>query len=429
VLEETPSPFVTPDLRARMGDAAIASGRALNYVNAGTVEFIVAPSGEFFFMEINTRLQVEHPVTEMTLHLDLVELQLRVAAGDEIPGSLLRNKSVPQDGHAIELRLYAEDPQKNFLPDSGKLRELHLPAPSEHVRIDSGVVQGDTVTIFYDPMIAKLIVWDRTRADALQRMREALAQCDIVGLKSNIEFLERLVRHPAVIEGRIDTGYLDRHLDEFLPAADANETPALLAAAVAVVLTDAATHAASPGDPHSPWSIRDTWRMGHPGRRVIAFQRGAERVEVAATGNAGTYQLQLGEERCAVTHAKRNDDVVSGEFNGVGRRYRAHVSADRVLLHDGDRRATLQRVDAFAFEKSAQRSSDRVAAPMPGRIVVVRAKAGDEVAAGQELLVMEAMKMEIALKAPHAGVIDSVSAAAGDFVEADTVLVKFVHAS
>ena len=429
VLEETPSPFVTPDLRARMGDAAIAAGRALDYVNAGTVEFIVAPTGEFFFMEINTRLQVEHPVTEMTLHLDLVELQLRVAAGDEIPGSLLRNKSVPQDGHAIELRLYAEDPQKNFLPDSGKLRELHLPAPGEHVRIDSGVVQGDTVTIFYDPMIAKLIVWDRTRADALQRMREALAQCDIVGLKSNIEFLERLVRHPAVVEGRIDTGYLDRHLDQFLPAADAKEIAPLFASTLAVLLVDAATPSSSPDDPHSPWSVRDTWRMGRFGRRVIAFQRDGERVEVSATGGAGNYQLQIGGERCAIAHAKRNGDVISGEFNGVARRFRANVSGERVLLHDGERRMAMHRVDAFAFEKSDQRSSDRVAAPMPGRIVVVRAKAGDEVQAGQELLVMEAMKMEIALKAPHAGVIESVSAAAGDFVEADTILVKFAHAS
>jgi 3-methylcrotonyl-CoA carboxylase alpha subunit len=423
VLEETPSPFVTPDLRARMGDAAIAAGRALNYVNAGTVEFIVAPNGDFFFMEINTRLQVEHPVTEMTLHLDLVELQLRVAAGDALPESL-RNKPLLADGHAIELRLYAEDPQKNFLPDSGKLRELHLPTPGKHVRIDAGVVQGDTVTIFYDPMIAKLIVWDRTRADALQRMREALAQCDIAGLKSNIEFLERLVRHPAVVEGRIDTGYLDRRLDEFLPLADTKQIAPLFSAALAVLLADAAKPADSPDDPHSPWSTRDTWRMGHPGRRVIAFQRDAERVDVVAIGNDGDYTLAIGDQRCSVKHAKKNADAITGEFNGIGRRFRAHVSRDRVLLHDDDNRTVLQRVDAFAFEKTAQRSDDRVAAPMPGRIVVVRAKAGDEVAAGQELLVMEAMKMEIAL----AGVIASVNAAAGDFVEADTILVKFADA-
>jgi 3-methylcrotonyl-CoA carboxylase alpha subunit len=147
VLEETPSPFLTPESRTRMGEAAIAAGRALDYVNAGTVEFIVGAGGDFYFMEINTRLQVEHPVTEMVLHLDLVELQLRVAAGEALPGSLIRNKSVPADGHAIELRLYAEDPQQGFLPGSGKLQRLQLPAPSPHVRIDAGVTEGDTVTI------------------------------------------------------------------------------------------------------------------------------------------------------------------------------------------------------------------------------------------------------------------------------------------
>jgi len=255
VLEETPSPFLTPELRTRMGEAAIAAGRALGYVNAGTVEFIVDtheggdPQGrasaaggrmpraaDFYFMEINTRLQVEHPVTEMVLHQDLVELQLRVAAGEALPGSLVRNKSVPADGHAIELRLYAEDPQQGFLPGSGRLQRLQLPEPDEHVRIDAGVIEGDTVTIFYDPMIAKLIVWDRTRGEALQRMREALAQCDIVGPKSNIDFLERLVRHPAVVEGRIDTGYLDRHLDEFLGAADEADPVSEFAAATAWLL-------------------------------------------------------------------------------------------------------------------------------------------------------------------------------------------------
>ena len=233
VLEETPSPFLTPELRAKMGDAAIKAARALDYVNAGTVEFIVGPAGDFYFMEINTRLQVEHPVTEMVLHLDVVELQLRVAAGEALPASLLRNKSVPQDGHAIELRLYAEDPAQGFLPGSGRLQRLQLPAPNAHVRIDSGVIEGDTVTIFYDPMIAKLIVWDRDRPSALQRMREALAQCAVTGPKSNIDFLERLVRHPAVIEGRIDTGYLDRHLAEFLPADAAPYHATLFAAATA----------------------------------------------------------------------------------------------------------------------------------------------------------------------------------------------------
>jgi 3-methylcrotonyl-CoA carboxylase alpha subunit len=433
VLEETPSPFLTPELRAKMGDAAIAAGRALGYVNAGTVEFIVgadaAKSGaDFYFMEINTRLQVEHPVTEMVLKLDLVELQLRVAAGDALPASLLRNKSVPADGHAIELRLYAEDPQRGFLPGSGKLLRLRLPGASEHVRIDAGVVEGDTVTIFYDPMIAKLIVWDRTRADALQRMREALAACEVVGPKSNIDFLERLVRHPAVAEGRIDTGYLDRHLDEFLPADAAPDTQALFAAASAVLLDEerrAPGLARASGDPHSPWARADAWRVGHHGKRIVCFAHGDERLEIDAHGAQGSYALQIGERSGRVEHGRLAGHALSLAIDGVARRYAVEVDADGVLLHDGERREWLARVAPFAFTKAAHVASDRIVAPMPGRIVLVKPRAGDTVSAGQELIVMEAMKMEITLKAPRAGKVASVGAAPGDFVEADAVLVRF----
>jgi 3-methylcrotonyl-CoA carboxylase alpha subunit len=445
VLEETPSPFLTPELRTRMGDAAIAAGRALDYVNAGTVEFIVDPqgrgsaaggrmpgaagaAGDFYFMEINTRLQVEHPVTEMVLHLDLVELQLRVAAGEALPGSLIRNKSVPADGHAIELRLYAEDPQQGFLPGSGKLQRLQLPPQSPHVRIDAGVVEGDTVTIFYDPMIAKMIVWDRTRADALQRMREALAQCEVVGPKSNIDFLERLVRHPAVIEGRIDTGYLDRHLDEFLPADAQADPQTLFAAATAVLLDEesrAAAESARSADPHSPWARADGWRVGHLGKRIVCFMSSGQRVEVDAFGARGDYRLSCGDAQTVVAAAEMRRGVLSASFDGVVRRYRARVAAADVLLHDGDRRVRLERSGAFAYAVSAQQTADRVLAPMPGRIVLMKAKTGDSVDEGQELLVMEAMKMELTLRASHAAIIVSVHAQVGDFVEADAVLMRF----
>jgi len=424
VLEETPSPFLTPDLRAKMGDAAVAAGRALGYANAGTVEFIVAPNGDFFFMEINTRLQVEHPVTEMTLHLDLVELQLRVAAGEALLGSLIRNKSVPQDGHAVELRLYAEDPSQNFLPGSGKLRHLRLPRQSGNVRIDGGVVEGDTVTIFYDPMIAKLIVWDRTRADALTRMREALAQCDVIGPKSNIEFLERLVRHPAVVEGRIDTGYLDRHLDEFIGEDEAADPVAPLAAATAWLLheeaqtQDAAN--ASP-DPHSPWARADAFRLGHPGKRIVRL----DQTEIAAFGANGNYELANGDAKSAVAGARIDNGILSARFDSIARRYMTSVLGDRIVIHDGERRHVFTHAPAFAFEKSSTANTGDVRAPMPGRIVMVKAKAGDKVAEGQELLVMEAMKMELSLKASHAAKIESVSAKTGEFVEADAVLVRF----
>jgi len=428
VLEETPSPFLTPELRAKMGDAAIKAARALDYVNAGTVEFIVGPQGDFYFMEINTRLQVEHPVTEMVLHLDLVELQLRVAAGEALPASLLRNKSVPQDGHAIELRLYAEDPAQGFLPGSGKLQRLQLPSPNAHVRIDSGVIEGDTVTIFYDPMIAKLIVWDRDRPSALQRMREALAQCAVTGPKSNIDFLERLVRHPAVIEGRIDTGYLDRHLAEFLPADAAPDHAMLFAAATAVLLDEEASTpqlARASGDPYSPWARADAWRIGHSGKRIVCFAHDGERIEVDAHGASGSYELNIGETRCKVANARLADGLLNAEFDGEARRWRSEVDVDGVLLHDGERRAWLTRVAAFAYAKSAQTSGDRIVAPMPGRIVLVKTKEGDRVTEGQELIVMEAMKMEITLKAPRAVKIAIVSAKVGEFVEADAVLAHF----
>jgi 3-methylcrotonyl-CoA carboxylase alpha subunit len=432
VLEETPSPFVTTELRARMGEAAVAAARALDYVNAGTVEFIVGQGGDFYFMEINTRLQVEHPVTEMVLGLDLVELQLRVASGEELPGSLIRNKSIPQNGHAIELRLYAEDPEQGFLPGSGRLESLRLPVPSAHVRVDSGVIEGDTVTIFYDPMIAKLIVWDRTRAAALVRMREALADCDIVGPKSNIDFLERLVRHPVVIEGRIDTGYLDRHLDEFVGVgATGDDSNALFGAATAWLLheeAEAPRLAQASSDPHSPWARADGWRVAHPGKRIVALVDRGERVEVIAHGSAGAYLLERGERRCKVSNALLREGFLAASFDGVTERWRARIDHDRIGVHDGARRRAYAHAPAFAYASVTVGSGDRVLAPMPGRVVLVKAKVGDDVVEGQELLVMEAMKMELSLKAPRAGKIENVQAVAGEFVEADAVMIRLAAA-
>jgi 3-methylcrotonyl-CoA carboxylase alpha subunit len=431
VLEETPSPFLDAALRARMGEAAVKVARALDYVNAGTVEFIVGPAGDFYFMEINTRLQVEHPVTEMVTGLDLVELQLRIASGESLAACTESRIPIPDSratGHAIELRLYAEDPQQGFLPGSGKLQRLQLPPPSAHVRIDAGVIEGDTVTIFYDPMIAKLVVWDRTRADALARMREALAQCHVVGPKSNIEFLERLVRHPAVVEGRIDTGYLDRHLDEFLPADAPPASIDLFAAATAVLLGEEAQapqRARASGDPYSPWASADAWRLGAAGKRVVCFSHNDQRIEVDAHGAGGSYALRNGDAHCQVENATVRDGFLTASLNGVAHRYRVHVDAGGLLLHDGDRRTYLARTPAFAYAKPVQSNSDRIAAPMPGRIVLVKAKVGEAVSEGQELIVMEAMKMEITLKAPRAATIASVNATAGEFVEADAVLTRF----
>ncbi|MBN8922796.1 MAG: 3-methylcrotonyl-CoA carboxylase [Rhodanobacter sp. 68-29] len=423
VLEETPSPFLTPDTRAAMGAAAVAAARAVNYVGAGTVEFIVGPAGDFHFMEMNTRLQVEHPVTELTHGVDLVEWQLRIANGEALP---LTQEQVTSHGHAIEVRLYAEDPEQNFLPGSGKLQTLRLPAPSRHVRIDGGVAQGDTVTIFYDPMIAKLIVWDEDRPQALQRLREALAECEIEGPKSNIAFLERLARHPAVVEARIDTGYLDRHLDEFVSGQAEPAARTLFAATTAALLHDEAQLSANPADPHSPWAAADAWRVGHAGKRVLALTRGESRFEIEAYGHAGDYRLRHGDSRCEVHGARLADTSLSARFDDEAERFGLRANAHRVLLHDdAGQRWRLDRAAAYAWASKDAAGGNQIIAPMPGRIVLVKAKAGDTVEEGQELLVMEAMKMELALKAPRAGTIESVSAAQGDFVEADAVLVRF----
>lgn len=423
VLEESPSPFLTPDMRASMGAAAVLAARAIDYVNAGTVEFIVAPDGGFYFMEINTRLQVEHPVTELVTGLDLVEWQLRVAAGDALP---LRQDEIAQRGHAIEVRLYAEDPEAGFLPGSGKLKQLRLPAPSANVRIDSGVIEGDTVTIFYDPMIAKLIVWDEDRPSALARLRDALAQCRIEGPKSNVEFLERLARHPAIVGGNIDTGYLDRHLDEFMPAQQV-ETDLLLAAATAKLLMQEAERreqARAAGDPGSPWAIADGWRLGHAGGRTLAFLHRGERLEVVGHGSGGEYRLEHAGRRVEVSGARLTDGALSVRFDGEGWRFQVAQGVDTLDVHDGTRRLRLEPVAQYRYEPAgAGRGEDRLVAPMPGRVVLAKAGVGDTVVEGQELLVMEAMKMELALKSPRDGVVAEVRAAAGDFVEADAVLV------
>jgi 3-methylcrotonyl-CoA carboxylase alpha subunit len=424
VLEESPSPFLTPELRRAMGDAAVQAARAIDYVNAGTVEFIVAPDGGFYFMEINTRLQVEHPVTEMVTGLDLVEWQLRVAAGEPLPRI---GDSLAQNGHAIEVRLYAEDPDAGFLPGSGRLERLRLPTAMPGVRVDSGVVEGDVVTIFYDPMIAKLIVHGEDRPQALARMRDALAACEISGPKSNVEFLERLVRHPAVVDGSIDTGYLDRHLDEFVTPDAAIDDHLLVAAAVARLLQrerETRGCTAWSDDPTSPWARTDGWRIGATAMSRLAFMHRGERVPIQAGGGGGSYRIEHAGRVHAIEGARLVDGVLSLRIDGRALRVEVIASLDAWTVHDGGRRLSVAAAPLHEHAHQAtEGGTDRIAAPMPGRVVVARVQAGDAVSSGQEVMVIEAMKMELSLKAPRDGVVAEVRAATGDSVEADTVLV------
>ena len=425
VIEESPSPFLDAGRRAAMGKAAVDAAHAIDYLNAGTVEFIVGPEGDFYFMEINTRLQVEHPVTEMVTGLDLVEWQIRIAAGERLP---LSQPEVRSHGHAIEVRLYAEDPEKNFLPGSGRLARLILPMPTENIRLDGGVVEGDTVTIFYDPMIAKLIAWDLDRPRALARLRDALADCDVVGPKSNVEFLEKLIRHPVVVDGTIDTGYLDRHLEDVLPTATGPQAEWIaIASAACLVHDEAATLAAAmlSSDPYSPWARADGWRLGHAGQSRLCFGWRELRMDASAHGAGGDYRLQACGEHFNISDAAIDGRWLSLKIDGQSHRLRCRVEGSSVFLHDGEQRLTLSRLPAFRLDAGdAAGGGDRVLAPMPGRIVLMRVVIGDIVDEGQELGVMEAMKMELALRAPRAGVIAEVRVATGDFVDADALLIR-----
>jgi 3-methylcrotonyl-CoA carboxylase alpha subunit len=253
----------------------------------------------------------------------------------------------------------------------------------------------------------------------------------VAGTKSNIAFLERLVRHPAVLEGTIDTGYLDRHLDQFL-AGDAPPSPAALFAAATAVLIDQerdAREAARSGtDPHSPWAVADGWCIGNAGKRIVALGSRGQRFEIDARGNHGDYDLQHDDARCAVRHARIDGEWLNGRFDGQTWRVRSAIDPAQVRVHvDGNAREAFIRTAAFAFETQSDEGGDRVTAPMPGRIVLVKARDGDEVQKDQELLVMEAMKMELTLRSPRAGTIESVGVASGDFVEADAVLVRLAR--
>ena len=263
IIEESPSPLLTPEIREKMGQAAVAAAKAVNYVNAGTVEFIVTPDGEFFFLEMNTRLQVEHPVTEMVTGLDLVKLQFQIAAGEAIP---FEQEDIVQHGHAIECRIYAEDARNNFLPAIGTVQKF-IPSSAPGIRVDSGIQSGDEITIHYDPMIAKLIVFDQSRSAAIERMQGALRETVILGTTTNIDFLQVILQHPSFLAGEVDTKFVDDNLQALLP--DEPELPeiALIAAAIAemqgqaVAVTNGSTTNGG-GDVYSPWNRADNFRMG-----------------------------------------------------------------------------------------------------------------------------------------------------------------------
>jgi 3-methylcrotonyl-CoA carboxylase alpha subunit len=405
VIEEAPAPGMTPERRRQMGEAAVAAARAVKYSGAGTVEFIAAPDGAFYFMEMNTRLQVEHPVTEMITGLDLVEWQLRVAAGEKLP---LAQEQLAIRGHAIEARVYAEDPARDFLPSIGRLAHLATPPTDASVRIDTGVRQGDEITPYYDPMIAKLIVHGDTRTAAIERMRTALAAYEIVGVQTNVEFLGRLMTAPSYVNANLDTALIERERAHLFP----ERGPASrLHWDLGVFGFVAARRAATvEHEPASPWASRDGWRLVGSARRNWKFTEG---------GNTRDVEAALVGETVHVT--------IDGVTNVVSNSHGAGVHADGKVIHVfvGGEHRVFEWLDPYLPVQEHVESHGGLRAPMPGRILAVMVEPGVTVKRGAPLVVMEAMKMEHTVVAPAAGVVDRVLCAVGEQVKEGVELLEF----
>jgi 3-methylcrotonyl-CoA carboxylase alpha subunit len=442
VLEEAPAPGMTPERRAAMGAAAVAAAKAIGYVGAGTVEFIADPSGTFHFMEMNTRMQVEHPVTEMITGEDLVEWQLRVAWGEPLPK---RQDELALDGHALEARIYAEDPAKGFLPATGRIAHLATPPASRHVRVDTGVAAGDEVSPHYDPMIAKLVVWDRDRPGALARMRDALAEFQVVGLATNVAFLARLVGTRAFGSADLDTSLIERARDElFPPPAPASDEVLALATLAELLRHDreARNHAAASGDPWSPWGDCDGWRPNQDNHHALVFREGERQVAVTVHyRKGGKYEVELpggrrmlwGEDAPAASEPPPQPSPYKGEGARSlrvwvdGEALAATVVRDGAVIDifRGAERHTLELHDPWLAEVVGDVHGGGLAAPMPGKVIAVLVEPGATVERGAPLVIMEAMKMEHTITAPGAGTVREILYGVGEQVAEGEDLIRF----
>lgn len=435
VIEEAPAPGMTQERRQAMGEAAIAAARAVGYVGAGTVEFIAEPDGRFYFMEMNTRLQVEHPVTEMITGQDLVEWQLRVAAGEALPAA---QEALTLSGHSMEARIYAENPDKGFLPSIGTLATLEFPPHVEFtlgdIRVDGGVRTGDTITPHYDPMIAKLIVHGRDRDQARARMLQALGDIRVAGLQTNIDFLHRLMADDAFAQADLDTGLIERRHDAlFPPAADLPDRALALAAAALLQAQGYASSGGTQADtPADPWSVADGWRVSGLHQRVFNF--------LDADGQPVDAQLQYDNGAWSLT---RNGTTQALEWSrlasqpdrqqlrirlaGSDHTGDVLIQGETLTIYSGGDSHTLRLHDAVAHaQDEGSEAGGSLTAPMPGKIISVAVKAGDPVKSGDVLLVMEAMKMEHTIFSPRDGVVEEVFYQPGDQVTDGTQLIAIV---
>ncbi len=422
VIEEAPAPGISAEMRDAMGAAAVAAAKAVQYQGAGTVEFI-AQDGGFYFLEMNTRLQVEHPVTEAITGFDLVEWQLRVAAGERLP---LRQEDIRAQGHAMELRLYAEDPARDFAPSIGTLEVFRL--SDQGLRIDSGFVAGDRISIHYDAMVAKMIAHAPSRAEAIARLRTGLAQSDIIGVAHNLDMLDRILAHPDFASGTIDTGFIGRNAETLL-TPKLKPSPQVLALAALGVLTleeeAARAHAAASADPHSPWHARDHWWVNTRPTRVFEFHHEDETHAVTLAPAADGWRISAGGAAITARHAKLEAGSVHALLDGMRLSASIHRAGETINLRHAAQSWRFVLPDPIARAGEEEGGDDRLIAPLPGQVTQLLVTENQNVARGDVLVILEAMKTVFRLTAPRDGRIATISCRVGETVREGQILLQF----
>ncbi len=423
IIEEAPAPGMTEGLREKMCQAAVSAAKAINYQSAGTVEFLVdatrplSDDSEFYFMEMNTRLQVEHPVTEQITGFDMVQVQLDLAIGKELP---FPQEMLSFSGHAMEVRVYAEDPEKDFLPQTGKLKFLRWPSHRFNIRFDSGVVEGDVISPHYDPMIAKLISRGNDRRSAINHMVEALKETRVGGCKTNLEFLLAIFENEDFVAAKLDTGFLDGRMEELTGSGGEPELEDFALAALAFAegrKVDNMFGFEGYGPHSSPWNLRSGWRLNLAYRETVRFVVNGKAHEISLMPLDDAYRIEKDGKKLIISGQLDWPENLSARIGG--REIKALVANDegRIVLVRGVRSFTFTIADAASAEEAVVQGPGAVAAPMPGRILKLMVKKGETVENGQPLLIMEAMKMEYTLTAPCSGRVAELRTKKGDQVE------------
>ena len=405
VVEEAPCPVMTPELRQRMGEAAVAAAKSCDYVGAGTVEFLLDASGEFYFLEMNTRLQVEHPVTEMVTGLDLVEWQLRVANGEKLP---LQQSELTLNGHAIEVRLYAEDPRLDFLPQTGKILRWK-PVESKNVRIDHGMLAQGEISPFYDPMVAKVIAYGETRTDAIRSLARAVEKSVLLGVNSNKEFLVNLLRHPIVVKGDTNTAFIQEHFQEDLSLNKQSLNLESLAL-VASLFTNAST--------------QSSWNTGISLSLPLKLRYDEQKIDLIVKRDGSLVTVEACGETQSIDLLDQTAEQLIYVINGVRRKIDYAIEANVVYLDSANGNVAVENITYLPPEIAEVAGDGKIRAPMDGSIINVMVNAGDTVSKGQTLLILEAMKIQQQIKSDVDGVVGEIVGQVGQQVKKRQILLN-----